>query len=45
LGPEFSGMQIYFRVAGWSSAMNDTLANANDPTSGNITYFDTLVHF
>jgi hypothetical protein len=38
-------MQIYFRVAGWSSAMNDTLANANDPTSGNITKQDAPVKF
>jgi hypothetical protein len=44
LGSQFFLMPVYFRVAGWSSAMNDTINNATNSTSGNITFVDKQVH-
>ena len=36
LGAQFFMFPVHFRVAGWSSALNDTLTNVNDSTSGSI---------
>jgi hypothetical protein len=44
LGTNFFLMPVYFRVAGWTSTMNDYLTNANDTTSGNIQHQDFQVH-
>lgn len=44
LGTEFFLFPVTFRVAGWSSAMNDTIKNVSDSTSGNITKLDQQVH-